>query len=230
MHNHRVDEQEDDATFDFIRMTECFERIQQEYENTGYELPSTSLFVTAMREVVKLFVTLGSAFTFVKRDLDIKIDIIATYARDDASHFAQLQQAVEYELSLNIARMEAGGRISCSRTLLRLMWALKFADLLLYGLKRAFDDNLKLLASERTLKYAVNHAYENALAEHHSWAIRRTVKSACLLLPTKESFMQRFGINDDARDSVLTRLAFCMSPLVERMYAYYDCNHILDLP
>lgn len=219
-----------DAPFDFERMTQCFERIDGEYQACKRPLPAAASFVTAVREVIKLFETLGSAFAFVKKDMDIKVGIIETYSHNDAIHFGQLHDAVEYELRTNNARIEPGGQPSCSRTLLRLMWALKFANILLDGLRKSFDENCDLPQSERTLKWVVNRAYEDALAEHHSWAIRRAVKSACLLLPSKESFVTRVGLTPAQRDDILGRLGTCMSPLVKRMYAYYEANHILDLP
>lgn len=219
-----------DDGFDFERMTQCFERIDEEYQACKRPLPAAASFVTAMREVVKLFETLGSAFAFVKKDMDVKIGIIASFAQSDAAHFGQLHDAVEYELRTNSARIEPGGQPSCSRTLLRLMWALKFANILLDGLRKAFDEKVNLAQSERTLKWVVNQAYEGALAEHHSWAIRRAVKSACLLLPSKESFITRVRVTPSQRDDILRRLETCMSPLVKRMYAYYEANHILDLP
>lgn len=183
-----------------------------------------------MREVIKLFETLGTAFTFVKRDMHTKIAIIDDFCQRDATNYQHLHDAVEFEIRTNAARIEPGDAPSFSRTLLRLMWALKFADLLLDGLRMAFDPSSDLSTSERTMKWTVGRAYESALAEHHSWTIRRAVKSACLLLPTKEVFFDRLGVKPDCRDHFLSRLALSMSPLVKRTYAFYESNHLLDLP
>lgn len=217
-------------SFSFERMTESFERIQRDYELEPRPLPSTDRFITSMREVLLLFEFLGSAFVFVKRDIDNKINVISEHRTRDPSNFGHLHDAVNYELRTNTARIEPGDSPSCSRTLLRLMWALKFADLLLDGLRKAFDPASDISSNERTLKWAVAYAYDAALAEHHSWTIRRTVKSACLLLPTKEYFINRLGLNDSLREEHLGRLALSMSPLVKRMYAFYETNQILDLP
>lgn len=218
------------SVFSFERMTRSFEDIQREYEIHPRPLPSTCQFVTAMREVVNLFETLGTAFTFVKRDIDNKINVIDSFAANDPTNFAHLHDAVQFELRANTARIEQGAPPSCSRTLLRLMWALKFADRLLDGLKKAFDPNSDLTTNERTLKLAVGRAYDAALAENHSWTIRRTVKSACMLLPSKESFIQRLGVDTAECEEHFSRLAVSMSSLVSRMYAFYEENQILDLP
>lgn len=216
--------------FDFERMTASFELIQSEFEASNHALPPTSLFVSAMSEVLKLFETLGSAFTFVKRDIHSKISIISRYHASNPAQYSDLTAAVLHELETSTTRRAPGTPPSCSRTLLRLMWALNFADGLLDGLALAFDPASDVSTSDRTLKWAVSRSYDASLAEHHSWTIRRAVKSACLLLPTKESFFDRLGVERKSRDAFLSRLAVSMSPLVKRMYAFYGQHDLLSLP
>lgn len=216
--------------FDFARMTKSFEFIEADYVSNPRPLPETNRFVTAMREVLNLFDTLGAAFSFVRTDIDDKITIIEKFAISDTEQFSHLHDAVCHEMNTGKARVKTGDPPSCSRTLLRLMWALKFSDSLLEGLKKAFDPQSDLLENERTLKLAVSRAYEQALAKHHAWAIRKAVKTACLLLPSKETFILRLGLESDNRDASLGRLAASMSLLVKRMYSFYEANNILDLP
>lgn len=216
--------------FDFDRMTESFESVQKDFLDKPRPLPSADRFSAAMQEVVKLFELLGSAFAFVKRDIDSKIAIIDEYAERDPRNFAHLHDAVCFEMKNDTARQAPTMPRSCSRTILRLMWALKFAGLLLDGLFLAFDPASSLPPTSRTLKWAVARAYGEALAEHHSWTMRKAVRSACMLLPTKESFIARIGIDHDGRDESLRRLSSSMSPLVTRMYAFYETNELLDLP
>lgn len=109
------------------------------------------------------------------------------------------------------------------------MWALKFADTLLHALGAAFDPNSKMRDYDRTLRFAVGKAYDDALAQHHSWTVRRSVKGACLLLPSKEAFMDRVGVDLSRRDEFIKRLSHSMSPLVTRMYAYYEKHDLLGL-
>lgn len=221
--------------FDFERMTRSFELIEAEYRAPSTRpkrpLPSTARFLSAMGEVLALFETLGSAFTFVKRDVEKKVAIIARYAQNDPAHFSDLNDAVEYEIKMNTLRVkQPDGTPSCSRTLLRLMWALNFSDYLLDGLGKTSDPKSVLAESDRTLKWAVARAYDVALAEHHSWAIRRSVKTACTLLPSKEAFMDRLGIGLEKSEEFISRLAVSLSPLVERMYKFYEERDLLGLP
>lgn len=222
----------DTMEFDFERMTNNFEQIQDHFKTDPSPLPSTDQFLEAMTEITRLFETLGTAFTFVKSDIDLKVNVIKEYQLEDPQHYDHLTKAVQYELNTKdlMKPSEIGERRSCTRTLYRLMWALKFADYLLDGLSQTFDPNSGLTKSERTLKWAVTRAYNEALAGHHSWAIRRTVRTACHLLPTKEAFMMRIGIMSSDREILLHRLVESITPLTKRMYTFYEKHNLLNIP
>lgn len=204
--------------FDFEEMTRAFERIEREHEGEEQgPLPSTERFLQAMGEVNKLFEMLGSAFSFVKRDIEKKMGIISRYAKADAENYRDLNDAIAYEIETGQTTGREDGGASLSRTLLRLMWALKFSDGLLEGIGAAFDGE-----GNGTLRWAVSRAYDNALAEHHSWAIRRSVKGACVFLPSKEAFLERVGVDLGRKEEFLERLSNSMTLLVERMYLVYQ--------
>lgn len=44
-----------------------------------------------------------------------------------------------------------------------------------------------------SLKEAASKAYEQALAPHHSWAIRQAVRASLYTLPNREKFLARVG-------------------------------------
>lgn len=222
--------------FSFERLTTSFERLHHAHEMHADRpaLPPTALFLHAMAEVVSMFETLGSAFSFVKRDLDKKMALISRAALLDPPNYSDLSRALAHErvngLVHGHGHAHGHGSHSVARTLLRLMWALRFADRLLCALGRAFDDDLPMAAHQRTLRFAVAAAYDDALAAQHSWAVRRSVKGACLLLPGKEAFMARVGLDEKDREPIMRRLQASMSPLVARMYAYYEKHGLLQLP
>lgn len=127
---------------------------------------------------------------------------------------------------------------SCARTLLRLMWALKFAAVLLCRLSEAFEkedelrhDTHNAITSDTSLRWAVLSAYDAALAEHHSWTLRRSVKAACYVLPTKEVFIARVCDTSDVMEGrrCIERLAPVMQGIVDRMYAFYKEHDLLRL-
>lgn len=194
-------------------------------------MPATPRFLEAMGEVLKLFEMLGSAFSFVKRDIERKLSTIKQYSLHDVDNYGDLNDAVEYEVATDhLVTPVLEDMMSCSRTVFRLMWALKFTDLLLEGLGKAYDMDNDMDDGDRTLRWAVARAYDGALAEHHSWSIRKTVKTACLLLPGKEAFMERVGIDITRREEFISRLGASMTPLRLRMYAFYDKHDLLSLP
>eukprot|EP00178_Gracilaria_changii_P020944 TRINITY_DN616_c0_g2_i1.p1 TRINITY_DN616_c0_g2~~TRINITY_DN616_c0_g2_i1.p1 ORF type:complete len:258 (+),score=35.89 TRINITY_DN616_c0_g2_i1:1871-2644(+) len=221
------------SMFDFEKMTSAFEACHTHFTCTKSTLPTTTLFISAMQQLCYLFDTLGPAFTFVKSDVESKLVVLKRYLHTVPQHYSHLQSAIQYEMSEGVTAAHGFAwqdSPSFSRTLLRLMWALKFTDRLLVTLGNAFDDKRELSASERTLRWAVSTAYDDALAQHHSWTIRKTVKGACLLLPTKEAFMSRIGVKAENRQKYLQRLGVSMSPLVQRLYEYYDDYQLHALP
>lgn len=217
--------------FSFERMTRSFEVIQADFDCNRAQLPTTKHFIEAMAEVNALFETLGTAFTFVKRDIEKKVAIIHRHASHDPTNFSDLNKAIDFEITNRCFEApHVDGLPNCSRTLLRLMWALRFADCLLEGIGQTLDPRSPLRYSDRTLRWAVARAYDATLAENHSWTVRRSVKGACLLLPTKESFLDRLGVEHHKREDYIRRLAASMSPLVQRMYTLYERNNLLKLP
>ncbi len=210
----------DGGAFDFGRLVSAFEGVT--FPNMKKDLnlldaseqgalPYTTPFVRAMGEVAQLFDHLGTAFLFVRRDIESKTSILRGYAAERP----ELERAVLQEVHDGVADCTAPP--SASRTLLRLMWALRFIDELLTVLRTD---------KSATLRAAVTHAYDAALAEHHTWALRRTVRTATVALPSAETFVQRVGV----KPVYLDRLAKTMSPMVSTMYRFYEKHGLLGLP
>lgn len=217
-----------ESEFDFERMVASFEAVtfpsKPKTLRTRGGLPHTDGFLEAMREVILLFDHLGSAFAFVRRDIQSKTSILRTYAKERPSRFGDLQSAVNSEVAEGVAAAKPPP--SAARTLLRLMWALKFIDVLLSHLKNAMASDSDMPPAQRTLRAAVSTAYEQALAEHHSWALRRTVRAALALLPTMETFVAKVGVTP----AHLQRLETSMTPIVRAMYRFYSKHDLLNLP
>lgn len=213
--------------FDFDRMVLAFERVTFPSSTVDGALPHTHEFLDAMSEVLLLFDHLGSAFAFVRRDISLKTGILRRYAEDSPENFVHLGTAVQAEMDAGVVDLKPPP--SAARTLLRLMWALKFIDCLLSYLGAAFDPRSAMPEAERTLRAAVSSAYEEALAEHHSWTIRRTVRAALVFLPTKEVFMGRVCPNENNRQASLKRLATSMTPMTQTMYRFYETHDLLNL-
>jgi len=137
----------------------------------------TQEYVYGYKELLKFFDKLGMVFSFVKTDVDGKLDILQKYVDGiNKSHFETVQLAMEYEIKTNL--LKSTEPPSYSRTLLRLHRALKFIILFL-------KDLADVPASQSSSKIA-SSAYEQTLANHHGWVIRNTVKVGLYSLPNRK--------------------------------------------
>jgi hypothetical protein len=72
--------------------------------------------------------------------------------------------------------------VSTSRSLLRMMWLMTF-------IRVFFNDALTLKTTEK-LSGMLDHAYDEAFGERHSWIIRKGAKLAILAAPNKKFLME----------------------------------------
>lgn len=220
--SNKKDAAKDDARikqkFSFGRMVNSFQSVtftrpDKVYDKEG-ALPNCPCFLSAIDETILLFDELGAAFGFVSREIQIKNNLLKTYSQQLPTRYISLENAVAEEMNDGSAYTKPPP--SGARTLLRLMWALKFIDCLLLNL---------LPEKDVTLKEAVANAYDRALAEHHAWAIRTSVKAAINVLPSKEHFVKRIG----ATKQLVEKLSAILAPMVSAMYKYYEKRKLLDL-
>mmetsp|Transcript_17554 Transcript_17554/g.30537 ORF Transcript_17554/g.30537 Transcript_17554/m.30537 type:complete len:220 (-) Transcript_17554:29-688(-) len=209
-------------TFDFERMLVAFECVQFTRDGEA-ALPDTISFLDAMNEVTLLFDHLGTGFGFVRADVESKSKILQDYYDAKPEENKLLDDMIQTEIKNDTIRKKPPP--SAGRTLLRLMWATKFLYTLMHDLKEAYEPN-----STKTLKSAVSHAYDVALAEHHGWLIRKGVGVAVNLLPNKDSFIAGLGVKMEKREEYLQRVELSFKPLVDKMYKYYENYSLLDLP
>jgi hypothetical protein len=230
--------------FDFEKMVCAFEAVSfgdplppAERPPPPPRLPLARPFLAAMSEVALLFDHLGTGFSFVRRDISAKVAVMHAHtpAADDLSDMILAEHPAD-----GSAGVVPAGAPPATRTLLRLMWATRFLDVLMHELAASFaadsasesgvsesDDGRGAAAARtRTLRDAVSRAYDVALAKHHSWGVRRTVAAAVYLLPSKEAFVEKLGVDLSRRDEYLARINVSLSPLVGRMYAFYDLHNL----
>uniref|UniRef100_A0A7S1XFN3 Glycolipid transfer protein domain-containing protein n=1 Tax=Compsopogon caeruleus TaxID=31354 RepID=A0A7S1XFN3_9RHOD len=211
------------AEFNFETMLEAFERVKFKYDGLA-SLPDTEGFFLAMNQVALLFDHLGGGFVFVRRDILEKTSILKTHFLANPEENASLQDVVERELRSETADVKSDPP-SAARTLLRMMWAAKFIYLLMRELEKSYQPG-----NTSTLRDAVELAYDEALSEHHSWIVRKAVGAAMLLLPSKEVFLAKLGVQISKREEYMTRVERSLKPLVDRTYEFYTDRKILDLP
>ena len=214
--------------FRFEQLLNAFERIRYDEPGGGdgsfpQPLPYLDDFVQALTAVSHMFEHLGSAFSFVKRDVLEKRDTLhAVYAADPAGH-ETVRQMVEEELRLGTADT-GSGQVGGARNLLRMMWCIRFLYVLMRDVARPRD------GTRRHLRDCVWNAYCDALREHHGTVIVTAVRAALWFLPSEETFLQSIGVEAARRREYLTRIEQCFAPLVHRLYAYYEARDLLRLP
>eukprot|EP00871_Galdieria_phlegrea_P005132 jgi/Galph1/561/GphlegSOOS_G5331.1 len=196
-----------------------WEHLLEKFENVSFpkrhgtedELPEVPSFVEACIEMGRFFNILGRAFSFVQKDILSKSTIVREYYQKEkpsngncSSHLNSigssmnvldsLQEIIEREIATGSCVNEQ--HASCSRTVLRLLWATHF----LYVLVQ------KLTQDEQTpLRYCVREAYDSALKEHHSWAVEKAVYAALVFLPSREFFYKKIGIDTEKREMYMQR-------------------------
>jgi Glycolipid transfer protein (GLTP) len=227
--------------FEFEKMVTAFEAVLfvDAPDSSDPRLPLAAPFLDAMCEVALLFDHLGGGFAFVRRDIASKVALLRAHAPADDD----LTAAVTAEFTVGSRRPQKNDPPTATRTLLRLMWATQFIDVLLRELAAAFaaesGSDVSSEVSEGgllarrgaelrigTLREAVAAAYEESLAPHHSWGIKRTVNAACYLLPSKEVFVEKLGVDLSKRNEYFRRIDASLTPMVAQMYAFYALHNL----
>jgi len=164
------------STFTWEQLLEKFEAVEFPQRNGKQdELPEVSSFVEACMEMAKFFNILGRAFSFVQSDILSKAKIVESYGEKFRPEKGSLQEIIEAELAngvlllcypvflyMNVVQgtCSVNQPPSCSRTVLRLLWATHFLHVLVQ----------KLTKNETTpLRSCIREAYDIALKDHHSW-------------------------------------------------------------
>ncbi|OSX70999.1 hypothetical protein BU14_0617s0004 [Porphyra umbilicalis] len=210
--------------FDFVRMVTAFEALTWSQDaRTGGRLPDAAPFLAAMSEVALLFDQLGTGFGFVRKDITSKVAILRSHLAAAPDTYRSLQTGVTAEAAAGTAAVTSPP--SAARTLLRLLWATKFLAVLMAELGSAYTPG-----STKTLRDAVGKAYGAALRPHHSWVVAKGVAAALLLLPSKEVFLTKVGVDLARREELLRRVDAVFGPLVEDCYAFYERHQLLGLP
>ncbi|XP_031273954.1 accelerated cell death 11-like [Pistacia vera] len=135
-------------------------------------------FSHASSLVSPLFGCLGIAFKFAEMDYVAKVDNLAVASKS----IMTLQALLDHDIKGNCVR-KAG---SNTRNLLRVKRGLDMVRVL-------FE---QIIATEgNSLKDPASKAYEQVLAPHHGWAIRKAVAAGMYALPTKAQLLKK--LNED---------------------------------
>ncbi|KAJ8886005.1 hypothetical protein PR048_012211 [Dryococelus australis] len=171
-------------------------------------------FICGMFEEYQFFQLMGSVFSFVASDVKEKIGILEDLRRKEVNNLHTFKKMVEFEKQQDMLRKD--DYVSGCRTLLRLHRGLEFIREFLKGIGELQDN-------DKTSGVCQN-AYNNTLAKHHPWVIRKSAVVAMYALPTRKALLLKqlgphnfleHGLEDflPASQSPPNMLAVCASLL-----------------
>ncbi|KAM4563335.1 ceramide-1-phosphate transfer protein isoform 1-T2 [Odontesthes bonariensis] len=183
-------------------------------------------YVAGWRGLVKFLNSLGSVFGFISKDAVNKIQILVSYlGGENGSQYVTVQAMVKYELENELVDLTKRGSHpeSGCRTLLRLHRALRWLELFLERLRTSTEDGkTPVMCAE---------AYNESLAQHHPWLIRKAAGMAFCVLPGRLAFFEVMNVGPPEQVVIMLGEAL---PLISEVYQIteelYRKHNLLDLP
>ncbi|XP_038579033.1 ceramide-1-phosphate transfer protein [Micropterus salmoides] len=183
-------------------------------------------YVAGWRGLVKFLNSLGNVFGFISKDAVNKIKILVNYLEgENGSHYVTVQSMVKYELETGLVDLTKRGSHAESgcRTLLRLHRALRWLELFLERLRTSSEDSkTSVMCAE---------AYNESLAQHHPWLVRKAAGMAFCVLPGRPAFLEVMNVGPP--EQVVAMLGDAL-PLISEVYQIteelYAQHNLLDLP
>ncbi|XP_056113854.1 ceramide-1-phosphate transfer protein [Rhinichthys klamathensis goyatoka] len=183
-------------------------------------------YIAGWKELVSFMNSLGNVFSFISKDVICKIQILENFlSGENGSHYVTIQSMVKYELENELVDLTKRGSHpeSGCRTLLRLHRALRWLEL--------FLERLRTSAEDGKTSVMCSDAYNESLAQHHPWLIRKAVGVAFCALPGRDTFFNVMNAGDQVQ--VVALLGESL-PLISEVYQItedlYAKNNLLELP
>lgn len=170
--------------------------------------------------------SLGSVFGFISKDAVNKIKILVGHLEgENGPKYVTVQSMVKYELASDLVDLTKRGNYpeSGCRTLLRLHRALRWLELFLERLRTSSEDSkTSVMCAE---------AYNESLAQHHPWLVRKAAGMAFCVLPGRQAFFEVMNVGPP--EQVVAMLGEAV-PLISEVYqvteTLYAQHDLLDLP
>lgn len=229
--------------FDLSLVVEHFERsIADSVDDVD-----TDMYLNGYRELNKFFSMMGTVFGFVSKDVAEKMDILAEFRQrmEDADRFKSFSSSLTYEKQSGL--LKKTDYVSASRTLLRLHRGLgdllvlttfvigrvlipRFSDVSRTDFIRVFLGALGELQPNDKTHTCCQIAYNQTLAAHHSWLIRKGAVMAMYTMPTRDQLLGRVCLDVPAAIECLPRMLDVTRQVFERTDALYTLHDLHSLP
>lgn len=186
-----------------------------------------------LHEICKLFKEINTFLGIAFNDVQSKVSII----NGNRAMYPQIKGFMEFigkEMQQGIHKFNGENNdklgappnfkkyVSTARSLLRMMWLMTF-------IKTFFNDSITTNSTK--LAPMLDHAYDDAFGEKHSWIVRNGAKLAIKAAPNKDYLMEVFlGKKDEALfTKTVQRLLGYLNPIWEALWAFYRANNLVDL-
>lgn len=175
--------------------------------------------------IFRLFSSLGLLFSFVEVDVAEKRGILKNLHSIDSKNYSSIKQMIFYECFENDIRLP-NEKDKGSRTLLRLHRALNFLMKFVESIQKTEEE---CKATTEIFRFA----YNETLAHHHTWLIRKTVQCASCALPSRDKLLLAIMGNKDITNNDINiqkeRFISAMKEVYERVQIIYEKDGLLDL-
>ncbi|KAI4490505.1 hypothetical protein M0804_003449 [Polistes exclamans] len=178
-------------------------------------------YLDAYNELYKFFQLMGSVFSFVSSDLKQKIDILVDLTNKNDQNYVTIKSMIEHEKENKL--IEKSDTVNGARTLLRLHRGLDFI--------REFLRQLGELSDTDKTSTCCKDAYNQTLAKHHPWVIRKAAIVAMYTMPTRELLFKKVcGANVQRNIDILPKMLEVTADVFNRTHNLYELHQLHTLP
>jgi len=178
----------------------------------------TMEFLSAYKELSKLFDGLGKGMSFVKSDVLEKVSIIEQLYSSNTTEFRTLHRIIQYEIKMNLTATP--DKRSGSRTILRLVRALDFIVNLVQN----------ICQNDEELSESAKKAYNITLVHYHNFWVKKAAGIGFYTLPYKGNFLKQLEQEVDKPLDVFRKLQADIKPVLFEMQQIYSQFSLNNLP
>jgi len=187
-------------------------------------------YMDAWVELIKFLNTLGTAMSFVVKDVEGKLKHMKTLKEGEAAGYKSVASMINHEKEKDLIQYEgdkAKPVLSGSRTILRLHRALLFLQIFFKKVGENPDDESAKVST------MCHDAYkESPMSKYHGWIIRKSVGVAVMILPNKKQFISQLGGGMEKNElySTLDESNKNMNKLCQYTETMFKNNDLMELP
>lgn len=183
-------------------------------------------FLSGIYEFTRAFKTVSVALSMAFSDITSKVEIWRELYRDHYKTENTIQEVVITEVTLGFAELNGENNdklghkkktkyytyVSGARTLVRLSWFMNFMFVLFRNMAN----------SNEAFNISVKKAYDEILAPHHPWLIRKSASLAMGVAPLKKGPAVKVFFGTEEVDEETKKKILYVADLLEKIFIHVD--------